>query len=250
MKFKYYPQQTLPFSDLPPLGETTSQQSEPERKAAQNSRSSIGSILEHKDPTLLFMTMAVTMTAKNEMPMVRPYAGKIPSDIRGIHRLAPKRLFHIAPHFFFDDDRIKEYWNKPFETAKTLSNFEVSIGLDFSMTNEMTFPQKINASFLNKLWAAWLQSRGLKVIPNISFPDEWELDYWLEGWPKHSVIAINSVGVIQHGNPGEWLKAVARIREELKPLHILRYGSVIPGENKDNCTYFTNDNNRSAYGWK
>ena len=106
--------------------------------------------------------------------------------------------------------------NKPFETETLLSNFKVSIGMDFSMTNEMTRPQKMYASFLNKLWVAWLQSRGYNVIPNVSFPDEWEEDYWLEGWPKHSIIAISSVGVTHHGNPEEWLKAVKRVREELQ----------------------------------
>ena len=112
----------------------------------------------------------------------------------------------------------------------------------------MTRAQKMYSSFLNKLWCAWLQSRGHKVIPNISFPDEWEEDYWIEGWPVHSVIAISSVGVLTHGNPKEWLKAVKRIREELQPIHILRYGPKIPDENEENCTYFTNDNNRSANG--
>ena len=184
------------------------------------------------------------------MPIVRAYTGDIPSDILGIHRAVPRKLYHIAPHFYFDDSRILQYWNKPFETEKLLSNFKVSIGMDFSMTNEMTRPQKMYSSFLNKLWVASLQSSGHNVIPNVSFPDEWEEDYWLEGWPKHSVISISSVGVTRHGNPKGWLKAVKKICEELMPIRILRYGSIIPGEDTENCIYFANDNNRSANGWQ
>lgn len=251
MKYGVYPQQnTLPFIDLPPMEDVKNVDKMPRHKAASSKQFAIENILEHKDSTLLFMTMAVSMTSQNEMPIVRAYNGKIPTDIRGIHRAAPQKLFHVVPHFYFEDARILQYWNKPFNTEELLRNFMVSIGIDFSMTNEMTRPQKVYASFLNKLWCAWLQSRGHYVIPNVSFPDEWWEDYWLEGWPKHSVIAISSIGVTRHGNPEEWLKAVARIREVLKPVHILRYGPKISGENEENCTYFANDNNRSAYGWQ
>ena len=250
MKYGFYPiQGTLPFPDLPPEEDCLRAESTALKIEAGN-KSTIDSILEQKDPTLLFMTMAVSMTSENEMPIVRAYSGDIPSDIRGIHRAANQQLYHLAPHFYFEDYRILRYWKKPFETEKLLSRFKVSIGIDLSMTNEMSRPQKIYASFLNKLWVAWLQSRGHKVIPNVSFPDEWWENYWIEGWPKHSVIAVSSVGVIRHGNPGEWNKAVNRIREELQPIHILRYGPPIQGENTENCTYFGNDNNRSANGWK
>lgn len=222
----------LPFTDLPP--EVVRSEHSVEREKA--------------DSTLLFMTLAVTMTSENEMPIVAPYIGTCPADIRGIHRVKTKSSYNIAPHFFFCDDRIAYYLQHPFETEKILSEFDVSISLDFSMTMEMLRPQKVYASFLNKLWAAWLQSRGHNVIPNVSFPDEYWENYWLEGWPKQSIIAISSVGVLTHGNPNGWLKGAERIREELRPLHILRYGPKIPGEDTCNCTYFDNDNNRSANG--
>lgn len=118
------------------------------------------------------------------------------------------------------------------------------------MTTEMSRPQKIYSSFINKLWVAWLQSRGHQVIPNISFPNEYWEDYWLEGWPKNSVIAVNSVGVISHGNQKNWINGISRIQQELHPTLILRYGPKIPGEEQENCIYFKNDNNRIANGRK
>lgn len=76
------------------------------------------------------------------MPIVRAYTDSIPSDIRGIHRITSQQHHHITPHFYFDDSLILRYWNKPFETEKILSNFTASIGIDFSMTNEMSRQQK------------------------------------------------------------------------------------------------------------
>ena len=207
-------------------------------------------LLSQQDKNLLFMTLSVTMTSENEMPIVASYKDEIPNDIIGIHRVKNFSNPRIAPHFYFDDSRIHQYWNKPFETEKILSRFKCSISTDFSMTNEMGRPQKIYSSFLNKLWAAWLQSRGHNVIPNVSFPDEYWEDYWIEGWPKNSIIAVSSVGVKHHGSPKGFINGLDRIKSELKPIHILRYGPRIDGESDKDCTYFVNDNNRSAYGWK
>ncbi len=204
-----------------------------------------------KDPndgTLLFMTLSTTLTSNNEMPIVAPYTGDPPLDIIGLHRTTPYTPENTAPHFYFNDNRIRQLFNKPFVTEKKLSRFNSSISLDFSLTTEMGRPQKIYSSFLNKLWAAWLQSRGHNVIPNISFPNEYWEDYWIEGWPKHSIIAINSVGVISHGDSKTWLKAVEKINSELKPIKIIHYGPIIPGENTKKCIYFKNDNNRFANG--
>ena len=135
MKYGYYPiQETLPFLDLPPMEETVQGCNVDQISQTSVDKKSVEFILEHKDATLLFMTLTVSMTAKNEMPIVRPYTGKIPTDIRGIHRIAGKQLYHVAPHFYFSDEQILKYWNNPFKTEKILAHFAVSIGIDFSMT--------------------------------------------------------------------------------------------------------------------
>jgi hypothetical protein len=223
----------LPFPDLP-IALNNPQGSKEQEKA---------------DETLLFMTTSVTLTEVNEMPIVSRYAGDLPSDIRGLHRTNYSTPSTVAPHFYFDDKRNRNFFRKPFETEERLQHFKVSISTDFSMTKEMSRPQKVYSSFLNKLWAGWLQSLGHNVIPNVSFPNEYWENYWLEGWPKNSIIAVSSIGVLTHGIPSEWLRGMERIQEELQPIHILRYGPIIPGEYTKNCSFYNNDNNRSANGW-
>lgn len=237
-----------PSNNKPPLDGNSAESEADKQEELENE--GIETFLNQVDDTLLFMTMSVTMTSENEMPIVTPYAGPIPKDILGLYRTSDSTPADTAPHFFFSDKKIRSFWNKPFATEKKLEKFNSSISLDFSMTAEMSRPQKIYSAFLNKLWAAWLQSRGHNVIPNVSFPNEYWENYWIEGWPKHSIIAISSVGVARHGNPELWLKGVERIRKELQPTHILRYGPIVPGESQENCIYFNNDNNRAANGRK
>lgn len=199
------------------------------------------------DDTLLFMTLRVSMTSRYEMPIVAPLAFVSFTDILAYHRLKRVNAKCILPHFYVCDKKIKQAFSNPMRTLEKLSQFDASISMDFSMTQEMSRPQKMYSSFLNKLWAAWLQSYGLNVVPNVSWPDEVEQDYWLEGWPKESVISVSSVG-ISHGDPAIWLRGMERVRETLKPTTVIRYGSKIPGETEDNCIYIKNDNNRLANG--
>ena len=242
----------LPFIDLPPLEADVHTGVMGLEAATEQQKNGITFGGEKHDATLMFMLFAVTLTAKNEMPIVSPFDDPIPKNILGLHRVSSNIVppDDVAPHFFFGDERILSFWNNPFRTEKKLARFRCSISMDFSMTAEMSRPQKMYSSFINKLWAAWMQSRGHKVIPNVSFPDEYEEDYWIEGWPRHSVIAVSSVGVLTHGNAQTWLNGVMRIREELAPQHILRYGPVIDGEQMEGCTYFDNDNKRAANGWQ
>lgn len=239
-------QPILPFEDLPPI------ECKSEDSVSRFNAGFFGSKheppKETTDATLLFMTLAVTLTGQNEMPIVAPYQGPIPAGVLGIHRTSKSTPSTIAPHFYMPDRKIRSFWNHPFRTEKKVERFVCSIGTDFSMTFEMGRPQKMYASFLNKLWVAWMQSRGHRVIPNISFPEDYMEDYWIEGWPSNSVVAVNSVGILTHGRPDVWLKGVERIRKELTPTHILRYGPFIPGENREGCSYFANDNNMAANG--
>ena len=72
MNYGYYPlQNTLPFPDLPPVEDSIPAETMAQKTAANESDTTIESILGHKDSTLLFMTMTASMTSKNEMPIVR-----------------------------------------------------------------------------------------------------------------------------------------------------------------------------------
>lgn len=70
----------------------------------------------------------------------------------------------------------------------------------------------------------------------------------MEGWPKHSVVSINSTGVCHDKRARKiWLDGYWAMMSILSPSHILRYGGFIEGEDKTVSTYYIN-NNRVGYG--
>lgn len=114
----------------------------------------------------------------------------------------------------------------------------------------MPLPEIMWNSYRNRYLAAYYQSNGIKVTPNVSWSREWSYDFYFEGFPQNSVIAINSTGI----RSDKYLKYLWRSGYEkavdvLKPVHILRYGAKQQGEYTSISTYYPNDNLKfSTYG--
>ena len=84
------------------------------------------------------------------------------------------------------------------------------------------------------------------MIPNVTWSTPSSYDYAFTGIPKHSVIAINSTGII--GNPAAiylWRKGYEEVLFKLKPTIIIRYGDKIPGEREGISVYYENLNLRN-----
>lgn len=56
------------------------------------------------------------------------------------------------------------------------------ISTDFSVYADMTKSEVMWNSFRNKLFAAWFQQQGVRVIPNVSWSRSWSYDFVLMGF--------------------------------------------------------------------
>ena len=192
----------------------------------------------------------IEFTSKNQFPIVEPYSGDIPELLCSVHRLRKKSeslLPGICCHFFTPDSNIEPFWNNPFRYLQWLRRFGYVISTDFSLYTNMVFIQKLWNSFRNKLLSAFYQRNGVNLIPAPAWGDLVNIELYMEGWPKSSVIAINSTGIgcdkrCRH----IWLDGYNAMLDILKPIHIIRYGAYIEGERRDKSTYYPN-NNKPGY---
>ena len=68
-------------------------------------------------------------------------------------------------------------------------------------------------------------------------------DICFDGYPKNSIIAINSTGCVQDKRSKElWHAGYEEVIKRLNPKHIVRYGAKLDGEMESISTYFNNDN--------
>lgn len=87
---------------------------------------------------------------------------------------------------------------------------------------------------------------------DVTWADIATLDMCLDGYSIGAdIIAINSMGV---GNDkwasGNWLVGYKEVLKQLRPKHILRYGSPRAGEVQEISTYYPNNNFTSYnHGW-
>ena len=97
--------------------------------------------------------------------------------------------------------------------------------------------------------SAFFQRNNINLIPAPSWGDIENIELYMEGWPKGSLLAINSTGIgrdkrCQH----IWLEGYHAMLAILNPIHILRYGAYIEGERKEISTFFQN-NNKPGYNY-
>ena len=194
----------------------------------------------------------IEFTSKNQFPIVEPYSGDIPEVLCSVHRLRTKSdslLCNICGHFFTSDSNFESYWNYPFRSIRFLQQLKYVLSTDFSLYSNMLLMQKLWNSFRNKLMSAFFQRNNINLIPAPSWGDIENIDLYMEGWPKGSLIAITSTGIgrdkrCQH----IWLEGYYAMLDILKPIHILRYGGFIEGERKEISTYYPN-NNKPDYNY-
>lgn len=193
----------------------------------------------------------LSTTGQYEMPVVRAISCLAPKDIVALYHIDRCNVEGCIPHFYTEDKKFESTWTFPRKSLSKIARYPMVISPDFSVYENLAFPQKFWNIFRNKFLAAWWQYNGLNVIPNVSWMHGQDYAMSFDGWPKHSVIAVNSTGI----NDDEkckimWLEGYKVMLETLEPAHILRYGAKIEGENEAISTYYDNDNKKFAkYGW-
>lgn len=213
-------------------------------------------IAKSKDPESLGVLnqgicQYLSTTGQYEMPVVRAINCSAPKDIVALYHIDRCKVEGCIPHFYTEDRKFESTWTFPRKSLCKIARYQMVISPDFSVYEDLAFPQKLWNIFRNKALAAWWQYNGLNVIPNVSWMYGKDYAMSFDGWPKNSVIAVNSTGINEDAKcKTMWLEGYKVMLESLKPTHILRYGAKIEGENKTISTYYDNDNKKFVmYGW-
>jgi hypothetical protein len=143
--------------------------------------------------------------------------------------------------FYTNDDRFYSRLSHPWDYVDSLKKYAGVIGPDLSQYIDMDYVTRLYHCYWNKVFTAYYQLQGVNIYPNVtwSLPDSYK--YSIAGFPRKSVIAINSMGVLKyHFSRTLWLKGYYYVVEHLEPSLILRYGPKIKGENEDLSMYLEN----------
>ena len=153
----------------------------------------------------------------------------IKADEFEIKELIPYRVDsnrNGTAHFFLDDYRFERCWKNPDSQIPELKKYAGVLSPDFSMYT--TFPEayQIWQVYRNRWCTCYWQSKGIKVIPTVSWSDEKSYKYTFLGIPKNSVVAIGTVGVLNDPTAKRlFLQGFKEMLKQLEPKEILIYGN-------------------------
>ena len=125
---------------------------------------------------------------------------------------------------------------------------------------DMPMPMKIWNVYRSRQVGAYYQSRGLRVIPTISWAEKETFEFCFKGIPKGSIVAISTIGVKQNKDARKiWEDGVAEMIRQIEPSTIIVYGGKLEFDYGDiEVVYFenkvterwSNDNAKEGDAWE
>lgn len=163
----------------------------------------------------------------------------IPSDLIGFNYAKSSENKKCGIHFYVDDYQFERIWNYPEKYVDILSEYECILTPDFSLYLDMKMPVKIWNIYRSRLIGQYFQSKGLKVIPTISWAERDTFKFCFKGIPKGSVVSISTIGVKQDKNALQiWREGVDEMINQIQPSAILIYGGKLDYDFKDIKVYY------------
>ena len=137
-------------------------------------------------------------------------------------------------HFYYDDFKFINAWRDPECYVERLRQFKAVIAPDFSLYTDFPLVLQILSCYRRQWVGAYWQSIGIDVIPDVIWGDENSYEFCFDGLPKHSTVAVSSVGVKRDSqwNGKEdnlFVKGYNEMMRRLEPTAVLFYGDKIDG---------------------
>lgn len=140
-------------------------------------------------------------------------------------------------HFFIHDYQFERIWQRPIRYTEVLSKFAFCLSPGFSVYGDMPKILKVYNTYRNRWCGRLWQDFGINVIPTVVWTYEEDLEYCLLGVPKHSTIAISTMGWGRWDGYKELYKAWDNILDKLEPETILLYGKDLSANLSGNIIY-------------
>ncbi|MGM9645435.1 MAG: DUF4417 domain-containing protein [Eubacteriales bacterium] len=142
------------------------------------------------------------------------------SDTRANDRLENKIN---GVHFFVDDYRFNGIYNNPERTFEKFSQYAFLLSPDFSTYADMDLWRQLENVAKNRWVGAYWQSKGLVVIPTISWSDSRSFEFCFDGVEQGGTVAVGMIGC-KNSRIG-FMRGYNEMLERLQPRKIIVFGT-------------------------
>ena len=125
-------------------------------------------------------------------------------------------------HFFLDDYKFNVMWNDPEPRIEKLRQYKAVLSPNFSIYTEMPLSLKVYNTFKSRWCGAYLQSKGIKVIPTLAWGEPNTYWFCFDGISKGSVVAVSTLGV--RTEKTLFMQGYDEMLRKIKPEKVICYG--------------------------
>lgn len=129
-------------------------------------------------------------------------------------------------HFFVDDYRFSGIYNNPSRTLERYSQYQFLLTPDFSTYADMDLWRQLESVAKNRWVGAYWQSKGLTVIPTISWSDARSFEFCFDGVEQGGTVAVGMIGC-KRSHFG-FMRGYDEMLETLLPKTIIVLGTPFP----------------------
>lgn len=183
-----------------------------------------------------------------QMPIIRNN-DYIPEELIGFNYAKSYRRKNVGIHFYVDDYQFERVWNYPEKYIDVLMEYDCILSPDFSLYMDMPMPMKIWNVYRSRQIGAYYQSRGIRVIPTVSWAEAETFEFCFQGIPKGSVVSVSTVGVKRNADAVKiWKDGMTEMLRQIEPSAILIYGGRLDFDYGNTETYYFE--NEVTENWK
>ena len=166
----------------------------------------------------------------------------IPSDLIGFNYAKSSKEKDCGIHFYVDDYQFERVWNYPEKYVDVLWEYQCILSPDFSLYLDMPMAMKIWNIYRSRQIGAYYQSKGIKVIPTMSWAEEETFEFCFLGIPKESIVSVSTIGVKEDKNALRiWNEGMKEMIRQIEPSTIIVYGGKLDFDYGGiNTVYFEN----------
>ena len=174
----------------------------------------------------LFMRNGYDVAGRWEIPVVRKQMVDfeniklIPcSETRPNDREDKK---NCGVHFFVDDYRFNAIYNNPEKSLAKFSQYRFLLTPDFSTYADMNYWRQLESVAHSRWVGAYWQSRGLIVIPTVTWSTPFSYSFCFDGIERGAIVAIGLPGCKREKTA--YLRGYAHLLERIEPSAVLCLG--------------------------
>lgn len=193
---------------------------------------------------------ATRTDGKYDIPVLEP-VDHVPSTLQGFNYVLNKPNYSAGVHFFIDDYQFERVWKRPHFYIDKLAKFDCVLTPDFSLYTDMPLAMQLWNVYRSRLIGQMMQNWGYIVIPTVSWSNPESYEFCFDGLPKHSTVAISTIGIKQRKERLDlWKDGVDAMIKKISPKRILVYGGEVDYDYKGiEVIYFGNETTERMDKW-